>query len=231
MITCLEKEMEEGGQVLTKVLGVIMITTGPDQGTMREEEETTNHSRGQILVLDTVDEIEIIDQHLQGETEALPEEDLEEITREEEITEYIPQTEMINQDPKKDIDPSSLQTIKEGPQVVLEAVTMVEMGRETKEKVVKEGTIIGVSARKEGTTENERMIEEEGEEVKSKKAKRASLDAFVGAKDHLAVKCPIYKERSPTICRDCKLEHPTSKCRTRRQSNHTELKEEAAAEK
>ena len=149
-----EREKEEGGLVLTRVLGVIMITTGPDQGTMREEEETTNHSRGQILVLDTVDETETLDQHQQEETrEALPEEDLEEITREEEITEYIPQTEMINQDPRKDIDPSSLQTIKEGPQVVLEAVTMVEIGRETKEKVVKEGTIIGVSARKEGTTE------------------------------------------------------------------------------
>ena len=173
-----EGEKEDGGLVLTRVLGVIMITTGPDLGTMREEEETTDHSRGQILVLDTVDELEIIDQHLQGETEALPEEDLEEITREEEITEYIPQTEMINQDPKKEIDPSSLHTIKEGPQVVLEAVTMVEMGRETKEKVVKEETIIGVSARKEGTTENETMIEEEEEKVKNKKAKRASLDAF-----------------------------------------------------
>ena len=162
-----EREKEEGGLVLTRVLGVIMITTGPDQGTMREEEEITDHSRGQILVLDTVDEIEIIDQHQQGETEALPEEDLEEITREEEITEYIPQAEIISQDPEKEIDPSSLHTIKEGPHVVLEAVTMVEMGRETKEKVVKEGTIIGVSARKEGTTEKERMIEEEGEEVKN----------------------------------------------------------------
>ena len=149
MTTCLEKEMEEGGQVLTKVIGVTLITTGPDQGTMREEEETTNHSRGQILVLDTVDEIEIIDQHQQEETtEALPEEDFEEIILEEEITESIPQTEMINQDPKKDIDTSSHHTIKESPQVVLEAVTMVEMGRETKEKVMKEETIIGVSARK-----------------------------------------------------------------------------------
>ena len=40
------------------------------------------------------------------------------------------------------------------------------MGRETKEKVVIEGTIIGVPARKEGATGKERMIEEEGEEVK-----------------------------------------------------------------
>ena len=111
MMTCLEKEMEEGGLVLTRVLRVIMITTGPDQGTMREEEEITDHSRGQILVLDTVDEIEIIDQHLQGETEALPEEDLEEITREEEITEYIPQAEIISQDPEKEIDPISLHPI------------------------------------------------------------------------------------------------------------------------
>ena len=145
-MTCLEKEMEEGGQVLTKVIGVTMITTGLDQGTKREDEEVTkkHHSRGRILVPGTVDEIETTDQPQQEDTtEALPEEDLEEIIREEEITEYIPQTEMINQDPKKDIDPSSLHTIKEGPQVVLEAVTMLEMGRETKEKVVREETIIG----------------------------------------------------------------------------------------
>ena len=145
MMTGQEGEKEEGGLVLTRVLGVIMITTGPDQGTIREEEEITDHSRGQILVLDTVDEIEIIDQHQQEEiTEALPEEDLEETIQEEEITESIPQTEMINQDPKKEIDTGNHHTIKEGLQVVLETVTMVEMGREKKEMVAKEETIIGV---------------------------------------------------------------------------------------
>ena len=51
---------------------------------------------------------------------------------------------MINQDPKKDIDTSSHHTIKEGLQVVLETVTMVEMGREKKEMVAKEETLIGV---------------------------------------------------------------------------------------
>ena len=49
-----------------------------------------------------------------------------------------------------------------------------------------------------------------------------------GSTDHLAANCPIYKERSPAICRDCKLEHPTEECRNRRQSNHTEVREEAA---
>ena len=39
-----EGEKEDGGLVLTRVLGVIMITTGPDLGTMREEEEITDHS-------------------------------------------------------------------------------------------------------------------------------------------------------------------------------------------
>ena len=144
MMTGQEREKEEGSLVLTRVLGVIMITTGPDQGTMREEEEITDHSRGQILVLDTVDEIKIIYQHQQGETEALPEEDLEETIQEEEITETIPQTKMINLDPKKDIDISNHHTIKEGLQVVPETVTMVEMGREKKEMVAKEETLIGV---------------------------------------------------------------------------------------
>ena len=139
--------MEEGGQVLTKVIGVTMITTGLDQGTKRENEEVTKklHSRGRILVPGTVDKIETTDQHQQADsTEALPEEDLEETIQEEGITETIPQTEMINLDPKKDIDISNHHTIKEGLQVVLETVTMVEMGQEKKEMVAKEETIIGV---------------------------------------------------------------------------------------
>ena len=147
MITCLEKEMKEGGQVLTKVIVVAMITTGLDQGTKREDEEVTkkHHSRGRILVPGTVDQIETIDQPQQEDTtEALPEENLEETIQEEGITETIPQTEMINLDPKKDIDISNHHTIKEGLQVVPETVTMVEMGREKKEMGAKEETLIEV---------------------------------------------------------------------------------------
>ena len=92
-----------------------------------------------------MDQIETTDQPQQGNTtEALPEENLEETIQEEGITETIPQTEMINLDPKKDIETSNHHTIKEGLQVVLETVTMVEMGREKKELVAKEETLIGV---------------------------------------------------------------------------------------
>ena len=41
MITTLEKETEEEGQVLTTVTGETMIAIELDQGTKREEEEVT----------------------------------------------------------------------------------------------------------------------------------------------------------------------------------------------
>ena len=47
-----------------------------------------------------------------------------------------------------------------------------------------------------------------------------------GALDHLAAQCPTYKERSISRCRDCRLDHPTGECKTRRQSNHSEVKKE-----
>ena len=145
MITCLEKEMKEGGQVLTKVIGVTMITTGLDQGTKREDEEVTkkHHSRGRILVPGTVDQIETIDQPQQEDTtEALLEEDIKETIQEEEITETIPQTDMIDLAPKKDTDLSTHPTIKKDQKVGREIVTMVEMGQGRKGMVAGEETLI-----------------------------------------------------------------------------------------
>ena len=147
MIKCLEKETEEEGPVLTTVIGDTMIAIELDQGTKREEEEVTKdlHSRGQILVPGTEDQIEATDQHQQADSkEALPEEDLEGPIQEEGITENIPQTEIINPDPKKDTDISTHHTIKKGLQVVPETVTMAEMGREKIEMVEKEETLIEV---------------------------------------------------------------------------------------
>ena len=86
-----------------------------------------------------MDQIETTDQPQQEDTtEALPEEDLEGPIQEEGIRENIPETEMINPDPKKDTDISNHHTIKKGLQVVPETVTMAEMGREKKEMVEKE---------------------------------------------------------------------------------------------
>ena len=47
-----------------------------------------------------------------------------------------------------------------------------------------------------------------------------------GDSDHLAAQCPTYKERSTSRCRDCRLDHPTGKCKTKRQSNNSEIKKE-----
>ena len=46
-----------------------------------------------------------------------------------------------------------------------------------------------------------------------------------GSQNHRANKCPIYKSRSLSMCRDCKLDHKTSECKTpKHTSNHTEAK-------
>ena len=147
MITTRERMTGEGGPALTTVTGDKMIATEQDLGTKREEEEVTKdlHSRGQILVPGTVDQIETTDQPQRADsTEALPEEDLEGPIQEEGITENIPETEMINPDPKKDTDISTHHTIKKGLQVVPETVIMAEMGREKTEMVEKEETLIEV---------------------------------------------------------------------------------------
>ena len=47
-----------------------------------------------------------------------------------------------------------------------------------------------------------------------------------GDTDHLAAQCKTYRERSKSRCKECKLEHPTNKCKTKRQSNNTDIKEE-----
>ena len=54
----------------------------------------------------------------------------------------------------------------------------------------------------------------------------AQLKCFrCGSSNHKASKCPIYKSRSATPCRECKLDHKTSDCKTpkKRHSNHTEV--------
>ena len=144
MITCLEKETEEEGQVLTTAIGETMIEIEVDHGTKREEEEVTkeHHGRDQILVPGTVHQIETIDQPQQEDTtEALPEEDTKETIQEEEITETIPQKDMIDQAPPKDTDLSNHPTIKKGLKVGQETEIMVEKGQEKKEMVAKEETI------------------------------------------------------------------------------------------
>ena len=145
MITCLEKETEEGGQVLTPEIGETMIAIELDQGTKREEEEVTkeHHGRDQILVPGTVHQKETIDQPQEKDTaEALQEEDTKETLQEEDITETIPQTDMIDLAPKKDTDLNTHPTIKKDIKVGRESVTMGEMGQEKKEKVAREETLI-----------------------------------------------------------------------------------------
>ena len=187
MITCMDKETEEEGQVLTAEIGETMIETEADQETRREEEEVTmeHHGRDQILVLGTVHQIETIDQPQEKDTtEALQEEDTKETLQEEDITETIPQTDTIDLAPKKDTDLNTHPTIKKDLKVGRGVVTMVEMGQERKEMVAREETLI---AEKEGATASETTRGEEEEKVKDikvvaiqrkGKAKTARLDAF-----------------------------------------------------
>ena len=71
-----------------------------------------------------------------------------------------------------------------------------------------------VSKERQGSS---RRDESRGRKREAKKGEGSDgqLKCFrCGSNNHLANKCPIYKSRSPTPCRDCKLDHKTSDCKT-----------------
>ena len=178
MITTLERMTGEGGTALLTVTVDKMIATEQDLGKKKEEEEVLKdlHNQGHIMVPGR----EATDQLQQAEPkEALPEEDSEGHIQEEGLTENTPEAVITSPDQEKDTEISNHHTIKKDLQVIPETVIMAEMGRGKTEMEEKEEALIEVQARKERATEKETMIEEEREEVKNKKTKRASLDASV----------------------------------------------------
>ena len=128
---------------------------------------------------------------------------------------------MTGPDQEKGTEIRNHHEIREGLRVIPETVIIARMGRGMTETDVKEE----VQVRKEKVMGEEMRIEEEKEKQEGKDSRSGCFRC--GSKSHLANKCPIYKSRSPSKCRDCKLDHKTSECKTpRRHSNHTEVKVE-----
>ena len=195
-----------------------MMTTEQDLEIGKEEEKVSKDlpNQGRIMVPGK----EAIDQCLQEDPkEALLVEVIIGDILEEEITGNPLETEMTGQDQEIDTEINH-HTIREGLRVIPETVIRARMGRGVTETDVKEEALTEVQVRKEEVTEEEMMIVEE-RESKEQKGKDSRSGCFrCGSKSHLTVKCPIYKSRSPSKCRDCKLDHKTSECKTRRHSNH-----------
>ena len=154
-----------------------MMATEQDLETGKEEEDVSRDlpNQGRAMVSGK----EAIDQFLQEDPkEAL----LVEVTvgdiLEEGITGNPLETAMTGQDLEIDTQ-INLHTIREGQRVIPETVIRARMGRGVTEADVKEEALTEVQVRKEKVTEEEMMIVEEREKVRSKMEEIANPDASV----------------------------------------------------